>query len=136
MTDELKGWLANRTTVRIELETAISIRDVASKYGLNVRADVRYCHSSAELTSWRYVYDEHGPISSGNRGAGVSEPTKLWLYVSEREGVRRNLRTGEMSVPGYDLHGDRKDVCVRVHARNMALEGFSSNEVVIDGRHF
>lgn len=131
---ELESWAPKGRLLRIVLVTGLNVRDTAKRYNLYVRADAYSCVGRKhELAKLEILFDADGVIGeelAPSRSAGGSE---LWFYVVEKSDPRKNIETGLFSVPAYDLVQHPHDICVQLHARNMALQGFSSNVVRIHG---
>ena len=128
---ELRDWPLPGRIVRIEFRTSQNIRTIARDKELNVRADVYFCGNKAHvLSKLRYVFDSEGFLGHMPAPAQSGDGSSIYLYVAEGAEARRDIESGERSIPAYDLSRDARDVCVQLHGYNMALEGFSSNVAV------
>lgn len=127
---ELGQWNPEGRLVKLTLRTETNIRNVARDLGLHVRVDAYSCGNQDHvLDMLDLVFDRDGVIGDNPSASSNPDGSAVWIYVSERSGPRRDIETGKTSIPSYDLAHRPADLCIRLHGRNMALEGFSSNIV-------
>jgi hypothetical protein len=129
---ELAEWHPEGRLVKLSFTTRTNVRNVVREFGLHVRADAYFCANQAhELAKLQILFDRDGAIAENSQPSSSADGTELWLYAAERSVARKDIETGKLSIPPYDLVQQPGNVCVQLHGRNMALEGFSSNVVTI-----
>lgn len=128
--DELGQWNPGGRLVKLTFWTEKNIRNVARDLGLHVRVDAYSCGNRDHvLEMLDLLFDHDGAIGDNPTSSSNPDESAVWIYVSERSGPRRDIETGKITIPSYDLAHGKVDLCIRLHGRNMALEGFSSNIV-------
>lgn len=129
---ELAEWHPEGRLVKLSFTTRTNVRKVARNFDLHVRADAYFCANQAhELAKLQILFDRDGAITENSQPSGRANGIELWFYVAERSEARKDIETGKLSIPPYDLVQQPRNVCVQLHGRNMALEGFSSNIVTV-----
>jgi hypothetical protein len=129
---ELAGWSPQGRLVKLSFTTKTNIRDVARKFRLHLLADAYFCgNQKHELAKLQVLFDRDGAFAENPLPSSSSGGSEIWFYAAERSEPRKDIETGRMSIPSYDLVQQPREVCVRLHGHNMALEGFSSNIVNI-----
>jgi hypothetical protein len=132
MPPELSGWSSPGRLVKLSFFTKTNVRDVAKKFNLHLRAEAYFCGNRAhELAKLQVLFDGDGVITESPEASRRPESSQVWFYIAEKSGPGKDIESGTFSIPPYDLVAQPKDVCVQLHGRNMALEGFSSNVATI-----
>lgn len=127
---ELSEWNAQGRLVKFSFHTKTNVRNVARTLGLHLRADVYFCPNQAhEVAKLQILFDRDGAITENPQPSSSVNGTEFWFYAAERSQARKDIETGKLSIPPYDLVKKSRSICVQLHGRNMAMEGFSSNLV-------
>jgi hypothetical protein len=130
---ELEGWKPQGRFVRLQFVTSTNVRDIARELELHVGAHAYLCDSkSHQLEMLRVVFDDDGAINDSPIPSSRSDGSQIWFFITEAASARKDINTGELSIPPYDLRKGQQDVCVSIRGRSMSLVGFSSNVVRID----
>ena len=126
----LSTWSPAGRLVKLSFVTSTNVRATVRTLNLHLRADAYFCGNRAhKLEMLQVLFDADGVIAENPEPS--QDGSKVWLYIAEKSGPGRDIETGALSIPPYNLVTQPKNVCVQLHGRNMALEGFSSNVVTI-----
>jgi hypothetical protein len=126
---DMWGWKPDGKVVKLLLSSDQSIRELSSRYGLHVHVDAYSCSNPAlELAYMNRLFDDEGPITQEAPPKAVhSGQYRFSFYFADRS----SRKAANEQKPTYDLVQDPMNVCLRLSARNMGLQGFTSNVVSV-----
>lgn len=128
---EASTWPVSDGLLKIVLATSANVRDRVKDEALHPHAEVFDCdHPDQRLATLQVFYDKQGQITRQGQSAAGPAPHLVWFYIAESAPERKNLETDKL-MPAYDLRVHPTEICARLIAKNMALQGFSSNEIRI-----
>jgi hypothetical protein len=126
---DMWGWKPDGKVVKLLLSSNQNIRALSNRYGLQVMVDAYSCSNRAlELRYLSRLFDDEGLITQDAAPKAVpSGPYRFSFYFGDRS----SRQAANEQKPAYDLVQDPINVCLRLSARNMALQGFTSNVVTV-----
>lgn len=124
--EDMWGWKPDGRLVKLVLSSDQSIRALANKYGAHIHVDAYACSNRDAKLAYLYrLFDDEGLITTSPAKAVHSETYQFSFYFADRSSPTES----KQQMFTYDLTQKPVDVCLRLTARNMGLQGFASNVV-------
>ena len=116
--------------VRITFKLEKNLREAKNVKHLQVGFDAWFCpDKTRQLSFLPLVYDDRGLLDDHWDETG-SSGNEVWVYIAEIGAARVDVETRK-HIPAYDLRTNTEDLCLRLRARNMALQGLTTKVVRI-----
>jgi hypothetical protein len=126
--EEVKSWSLGEKVIEFSILTSKNLRELGWRERFNFSVLAYFCENKKqEIAVLQMVFDEGGQLKYGAMPI-EHESNVVRVYARAVAATRRDIETGKLSIPPYDLTtGPNKKICIQLHGGNMGYERFDSN---------